>query len=37
MYTVNETVCILISGTLGADGVNGTGDANFCSATSAKR
>lgn len=25
---------MLISGTLGADGVNGTGDANFCSVTS---
>lgn len=25
---------MLISGTLGADGVNGTGDASFCSVTS---
>lgn len=35
--TVNETVWMLISGTLGADGVNGTGDASFCSTISAKK
>lgn len=32
--TVKETVWIFISGILGADEVNGTGDANFCSVTS---
>lgn len=29
--TVNETVSILISGSLGTDGINATGDASFCS------
>lgn len=35
-HTVNETVWILISGMLGADGVRATGDASFCSIISEK-
>lgn len=35
-HTVNETVWMLISGMLGADGVRATGEASFCSIISEK-